>query len=286
MKKIIIFSSIILIFLFSGCADIATKDEVDAVKEKINNVEDDFYVMVKQVNEKFQNIENDYNQKINKINSETKEISDKLLILNSEIDSLKEEVRGVKGKIDELKYEIDEKLKKITDDYIEKNLDTKRDIEGLKKTYNDLIITTSNLNQHLSIMQKDIIVLRDSQVKILEGIQNFPQRIEQIEEEINKNEKNLQNLTQTILEELTKHESEIYYLKQKVSTDKELGKEEKKDKQVKSILKTEKGNYYIVQKGDYLTKIAQKFNTSVSEIKKLNNLKSDTVYPGQKLLIP
>jgi LysM repeat protein len=278
MKKFIIPLTLISFLIFSGCADIATKDDIDIVKEKVSNVEDNFSVTVKQIAERFQNIENDYNQKITNLNNNLKELSDKILVLNNEINSLKEEIKLIKGKIDELKFEYDEKLKKVSDDYTEKNLETKRDIEGLKKAYNDLITTISNLNKNFTSIQSDIISLRDLQSKIVENYKDLPQKIENIEKRINEN-------NQIILEELTKHESEIYQLKKEISTKEILGKEIE-EKPLKSILKTEKGKYYIVQKGDYLTKIAQKFNTSVSEIKKLNNLKSDTVYPGQKLLIP
>ena len=278
MKKFIIPLTLISFLIFSGCADIATKDDIDIVKEKVSNVEDDFYATVKQISERFQNIENDYNQKITNINNNLKELSDKILVLNNEINSLKEEIKLIKGKIDELKFEYDEKLKKVSDDYTEKNLETKRDIEGLKKAYNDLITTISNLNKNFTSIQSDIISLRDLQSKIVENYKDLPQKIENIEKRIDEN-------NQIILEELTKHESEIYQLKKEISTKEILGKEIE-EKPLKSILKTEKGKYYIVQKGDYLTKIAQKFNTSVSEIKKLNDLKSDTVYPGQKLLIP
>lgn len=44
-------------------------------------------------------------------------------------------------------------------------------------------------------------------------------------------------------------------------------------------------NYYTVQKGDSLYSIANKFNTSVSEIKSLNNLSSNLLYIGQILKI-
>lgn len=43
---------------------------------------------------------------------------------------------------------------------------------------------------------------------------------------------------------------------------------------------------YIVVAGDSLWSIARKFNTTVDAIKKLNNLTSDVILVGQKLLIP
>ena len=43
---------------------------------------------------------------------------------------------------------------------------------------------------------------------------------------------------------------------------------------------------YIVQKGDSLYKIATKYNTSVDEIKKLNNITSNILSVGQVLKIP
>ena len=45
------------------------------------------------------------------------------------------------------------------------------------------------------------------------------------------------------------------------------------------------GNTYVVQRGDNLYSIATKFNTTVSEIKRLNNLTSDTLTIGQLLVI-
>ncbi len=44
-------------------------------------------------------------------------------------------------------------------------------------------------------------------------------------------------------------------------------------------------DYYIVVKGDTLYKIANQFGLSVDELKKLNNLNSDTLSIGQKLLL-
>lgn len=46
------------------------------------------------------------------------------------------------------------------------------------------------------------------------------------------------------------------------------------------------GEIYVVQKGDYLGKIAKKYKVSVAQLKKANGLKSDNIREGQKLVIP
>ena len=44
--------------------------------------------------------------------------------------------------------------------------------------------------------------------------------------------------------------------------------------------------YYIVQKGDTLTKIAKQYNTTVYKLKKINNIKNaNLIITGQKLII-
>ncbi len=48
---------------------------------------------------------------------------------------------------------------------------------------------------------------------------------------------------------------------------------------------TEEGEIYIVQSGDTLYGIANKFNLTVDELKKLNNLVSNTLSIGQKLIV-
>lgn len=45
-------------------------------------------------------------------------------------------------------------------------------------------------------------------------------------------------------------------------------------------------NYYVVKSGDSLWKIAKNNNVSVDDIKKANNLKTDILQIGQKLIIP
>lgn len=45
-------------------------------------------------------------------------------------------------------------------------------------------------------------------------------------------------------------------------------------------------NSYVVMKGDSLYKIAKKFNVSVEELMKYNNLEGTLIYPDQILVIP
>ena len=47
----------------------------------------------------------------------------------------------------------------------------------------------------------------------------------------------------------------------------------------------EENDYYIVQKGDSLWSIAKKYNTTVDELKSINNLKSNLLSIGQRLKI-
>jgi membrane-bound lytic murein transglycosylase D len=52
-----------------------------------------------------------------------------------------------------------------------------------------------------------------------------------------------------------------------------------------NIVASKKSIYYQVKKGDYLASIAKKYQTTVTNIKKLNNLKSNFISIGMKLLI-
>ena len=42
---------------------------------------------------------------------------------------------------------------------------------------------------------------------------------------------------------------------------------------------------YIVQKGDSLWKIAKENHTTVDNLREINSLEEDAIFPGQKLLI-
>ena len=61
---------------------------------------------------------------------------------------------------------------------------------------------------------------------------------------------------------------------------------ETKTEPVKEEPKQEEGTEYIVIKGDTLSSIAKKFNTTVNELVKMNNIKNpDVIYEGQVLKV-
>jgi len=273
-KKLLLL--LFLPFIFAGCQSIATKEDVGTVKEKVTSVEQDLYLTSKAIADKFKEIENDYNNKIDNLNVKVESLKKDQAIILERISTIENEVNLIKGKIDEVNYNFEKKVEQQNDNIEKNTIEVRRDIDSLKKTYTDIISSIATLNSSLTLMQKDLSVLKKSQEEI---ISDNTLKYSELEELLNKNSK-------IFLDELTKHESEIYFLKNKISqsgttqiSEKETSKEVSKE--LSSDVK-----YYIVKKGDNLSEIARKHNTTISAIKKLNNLKNDTVYVGQKLKIP
>lgn len=53
-----------------------------------------------------------------------------------------------------------------------------------------------------------------------------------------------------------------------------------------SAISSSQTTTYVIKKGDTLTKISKQYNTTVSNLKALNNLSSDTIYIGKTLIVP
>ena len=73
------------------------------------------------------------------------------------------------------------------------------------------------------------------------------------------------------------NEKELYAFKTKKGIDREKLEEEMKKVSDRSV--------HIVKSGESLGSIAKKYRISVNQIKTWNNLKSTTIYPGQKLIV-
>lgn len=73
------------------------------------------------------------------------------------------------------------------------------------------------------------------------------------------------------------NENELYNYKSKSGIEKE--------KLLSEIKKAEERNVHIVRSGENLGSIAQKYRCNVRSLKSWNNLRSNTIYPGQKLVV-
>ncbi|MCK8826743.1 L,D-transpeptidase family protein [Natroniella acetigena] len=79
------------------------------------------------------------------------------------------------------------------------------------------------------------------------------------------------------------HDAEYLYSQVKVGTPIEIKQQQTRNPDNPDNNLT----YYTVQPGDSLYQIAKKFNTTVQELVRLNNLSNqDLIYPGQRLKIP
>ena len=120
-------------------------------------------------------------------------------------------------------------------------------------------------------MQNDILTINKAQISIGDALEKLTAKNNEIDSKIDASMK-------VFLDELTRQESEIFYLKNRIDEIQPVKSQEKQaDKEPKT---------YIVKSGDSLGKIAERFNTTTDALKKANNLKSDIVYIGQKLIIP
>lgn len=130
------------------------------------------------------------------------------------------------------------------------------------KGYNNLTNNTLSIGQYLKIPQEEISDEPGTEYYIVKSGDTLWS--------IAKNN----NLTVSELKNINNLKSNALSIGQKL-----LLKEENMDTSV-----TE--NAYIVKKGDTLYQIAQKNNTTVNELKSLNNLSSNTLSIGQKIILP
>ncbi len=253
----------------SGC--VATQSDVGMVQEKVSSVEEDLYATTKAVADRLTTMEGENNKKFESLSVRIDELEKQRAILAEEITKLSTEIKGLSGRIEELDYNYKEQLKGEKENVQSREFELRRDIEGLKKTYADIITSISSLNKNLTTMQNDILTINKAQISIGDALEKMTAKNNEIDSKIDASMK-------VFLDELTRQESEIFYLKNRIDEIQPVKSQEKQaDKEPKT---------YIVKSGDSLGKIAERFNTTTDALKKANNLKSDIVYIGQKLIIP
>ena len=290
-QKFLLFASVVctLSLLFTGCETIATKEDIGVVEHKVSNVQDDFYTTSKVISERLQNLETNTNERFSSVSENL--IKEKAVI-SSQISLINDDIRKLYGKIDEIDYKFTEEMKKDRASVEQKDFEIRRDLEGLKKTYSDIIASISLLSKNLSSIQNDMLVINQAQIKIAESLNNISADVEKSTVKIGLLEEKIGKNIQVFLDELTRQESEIFSLKQEVANLKselniteDVSPVKTEDKSQKSS-STSTSRYYTVKKGDTLGKIASQFKTTEKAIMEVNKLKKDTVYIGQKLIIP
>jgi len=271
------------LLVFAGCETIATQSDVDTVKEKVTYVEGDLYATTKAIAERLKTIDETTNSKFSATSEKIDTLSKERAMLAEEISSIKAEIKALNGRLDEIDFKHTEQMKAEKESVQKTEFEVRRDIEGLKKTYADIITSISSLNKNLSAMQTDVLSINRSQVTIADSLNKLSADMEKIREQNAAAEKKMGANMTVFLDELTRQESEIMHLKSIVEPPPEP--EAAAAPQV-TEKETPEAKTYVVKSGDTLGKIAEKFKTTTSAMKKKNNLKSETVFVGQKLLIP
>jgi anti-sigma B factor antagonist len=94
----------------------------------------------------------------------------------------------------------------------------------------------------------------------------------------------LESLSKSLSERIDQIEKELARLKAEVESAKKKGETASAPKKEQDQLKP--ASYHVVSKGETLFRIALRYNMTVDEVRRLNNLKPDQpILPGQRLLV-
>ena len=269
MNKITTIVISVCILYLTGCETIAKKEDVISVREEVSQTREKLEVNLSSIEKKTDG-------KFEEIEETLKKLSEERTPLSESIENVKTEIRNLTGKIQEVDYYFKESVEKNKSGQENNNIEFRRDIESLKKSQSDFITSLSALSKGLSFIQNDLLNLKKSQVQMLDAMKKISGKVDENTSRNTELEGTVGKNIKVLLTEIVRQESAIVALK------KQLVKIEE-EKSV--IIKPGETAYYVVKKGDYLSKIAKKFNVSVTALKKANELKKDIIYPGQKLKI-
>jgi len=96
----------------------------------------------------------------------------------------------------------------------------------------------------------------------------------------------LKSLNPELVNDYTPFDSNTYSLRMPETVDNSLDFSQIKRIPESQRIKHSRGKTYKVKRGDSLYTIARKFNTTVQRIKAVNNLRSNKLKPGKRLIIP
>jgi len=258
-----------LVILFCGCASpIAMKDDItmiqDETSQKIAVLDDSLNKQIQETNIRLEQIQKTQQQQ-------------QLAILNIS-EEMKNQIRDIKIAMDDLSQNQFKEFDAFKKAQEEKNNQFKQDINTLKTSQNDILKTSAALNDSMVNYQKDLFALKISIQQIADEIDSLDQQRFVNKEEFQNFKKDVASQIQVLLEEIVQHESEIIALKKQFSVSPK--------NTVIGAQKQGSATYYTVKKGDTISSIAKKYNTTAQKIKQLNNLQTDKILIGQKLLMP
>jgi predicted nucleic acid-binding Zn-ribbon protein len=202
------------------------------------------------------------------VDRQNKTLIDELTRQESEIFGVKRETFYIKGDLKDIFSRISQNISGLN-----------RDIENLKKNYNDLLISMTSSLKVLSNFNEEILNLKNSYNNINQNLDVLTKEMEVLKRENELIKKVMDENNKVILNEILRHEKEILKIKEGIAGETQIVENT-------GIKKVDSPRVYIVQKGDFLFKIAEMFKVDYKELKRINNLKSDIIYPGQKLIIP
>ena len=251
--------------------------------------------------------QNSFLKTINEIQNNLINLKDTQIKLTNTIDTISNQLLDLKKKIDSLEVYVDRQNRTLIDEltrqeseifgvkretfYIKgdlKDISNKisqnisglnRDIENLKKNYNDLFSSMTSSLKLISNLNEEILNFKNSYNKINQNLDMLTKEMEVIKKENDLVKKTMDENNKVIVNEILRHEKEILKIKEEIARETQIVEDT-------DIKKVGSPRVYIVQKGDFLLKIAETFKVDYKELKRINNLKSDIIYPGQKLLIP
>ncbi|MCM8821211.1 MAG: LysM peptidoglycan-binding domain-containing protein [Candidatus Omnitrophica bacterium] len=261
------------LFMLAGCTTIVSREDLDAFKTEIE--------------QKLAVVEN------NSLKN-SKEVNDGINNLKQLHQQQQETIMGVaeesRGRIQELKIAIDDSAQSQRKEFEffkknqeEKNSQFGQDIDTIKKSQNELMRTSASLMDSMVNLQKDLLALKTSLQQVASEFDAMNNRKFIDEAEILKLKKYYDGQIETLLNEIVRQESEIFALKQVYQK-----KQASQDFEVTGHDSREMATarYHTVKKGETLSGIAKKYNTTSQKLREINKLKTDTVTIGQKLVIP
>jgi LysM repeat protein len=165
-------------------------------------------------------------------------------------------------------------------------------LQDVQLNVEDLEHKVRHQKGEIELIYERIASLEDETYRLKNAQKNnhSNQLMEQRLKELEKGQTAFLNDLKTLKDSLQKAQTEITRTEQSVQqVDKKLAADLKELKETLSsalsLLQDETQTPYVVQEGDSLGKIALKFNTSIKSLKKLNNLSSDVIHVGQKLIV-